>query len=112
MKIIKKYLFNGFEFCKNSLKQINISSIEIIDADSVIDNISFPKNIDDIKNGDVVNFKGKIKDIYLSKCSVLIEDDNLKANFEIKLNINLIKKIYQNSICTFINFKKQNNIFI
>ena len=107
----KIYLFNGFEFCKNSLKQINISSIEIIDADSVIDNISFPKNIDDIKNGDVVNFKGKIKDIYLSKCSVLIEDEYLKANFEIKLNINLIKKIYQNSICTFINFKKQ-SIFI
>ena len=108
----KIYLFNGFELCENSLKEINVSSIEVIDADSIIDNISFPKNIDNIKNGDIVNFKGKIKDIYLSKCSVLIEDENLKTNFEIKLNFELIKKIYQNSSCTFINFKKQSNIFI
>ena len=102
----KIYLFNGFECCKHSLKPINISSIEIIDIDNSIEKISFPKNVKDIKNGDIVNFQGKIKDIYLSKSSILIEDINLKINFEIKLNLILIKKIYQNSICTFINFKK------
>ena len=108
----KIYLFNGFECCKHSLKPINISSIEIIDIDNFIEKISFPKNVEDIKNGDIVNFQGKIKDIYLSKSSILIEDINLKINFEIKLSFILIKKIYQNSICTFINFKKQSNIFI
>ena len=108
----KIYLFNGFEYTQNALKPLNMSSIEAIDEDNVIEQIKFPKNIDDIKNCDVVNLRGVIKGIYLSKCSVLIEDINLKTNFKIKLNFNLIKKIYQNSICTFTNFKKQSNIFI
>ena len=108
----KIYLFNGFKYCGNHLKLINISSIDILDIDYNIMKISFPKNFEELKNGEIINIQGKIKDISLSKLSVLIEEINFKKNFEIYLNINLIRKIHQNNICTFTNFKKNNNVFI
>ena len=76
----KIYLFNGFNYSSinNSIKPINISSIEIVDINSDIENINF-------------------------------EEINTKINIEIKLNINLFKKINQNNICTFLNFQKSNN---
>ena len=108
----KIYLFNGFNYCNYSLKPINISTIEIIDKDSDVEKIILSKDFQTINNEENVNIQGKIKDIYLEKFSVLFEEQNTKNNIEIKLNINLIKKINPNSICTFINFKKRNNMLI
>ena len=104
----KIYLFNGFEYSpfNNILRSINISSIEIIDKDSEIENLIFPKNIQIIKNEEIVNIKGNIKEITLKDCSILIEENHSKENIEIQLNINLIKKINLNSECIFINFQK------
>ena len=105
----KIYLFNGFKYSriKNILLPINISSIEVLD----IDNIIISKNVQNTENLGIANFQGKIKDIYLKQFSVLIEEINLKTEIVVKLNINLIKKINLDSICTFINFKKKYNIF-
>ena len=104
----KIYLFNGFNCVNNSLKPINVSNIEIYDINSEI----ISENIKNIKNEEIVNIQGTIKDIYLKKCSVLIEELNSKNNVEIQLNINLIKKISSNNLCIFFNFRKRNDKFI
>ena len=109
----KIYLFNGFESSpyNNLLKPINISSIEIIDKDSEIEDIIFQKNIQIVKDNEIVNIKGNIKDISLKDCSLLVEEIYSKQIIEIQLNINLIKKINQNSECFFINFQNPENEF-
>ena len=108
----KIYLFNGFNYYKDSLKPINISSIEIIDKDSEIENYIISENIQNIQTDKIVNIQGNIKNILLNKCSLIIEELNTKNKFEIKLNHNLIKKINPNNKCTFINFQKKENFFI
>ena len=90
----------------NLLKPINISSIEILDKDSDIENIIL-KDISSAKNGEIINIKGTIKDVSLEKCSVLIEESHSKNINQINLNRNLFKKINHNNICTFVNFKKE-----
>ena len=109
----KIYLFNGFNYSSinNSIKPINISSIEIVDINSDIENINF-KDIEKVENNEIVNIKGKIIDVSLKNCYIIIEEINTKINVEIKLNINLFKKINQNNICTFLNFQKSNNKYI
>ena len=104
----KIYLFNGFNYdsINNSLIPINISSIEIIDKDSDIESIIL-KDINTEKNGEIMNIQGKIKEVSLKKCSVIIEESNSKNKVQINLNRNLLKKINHNNICTFINFKKE-----
>ena len=107
----KIYFFNGFNYNShnNSLKPVNISSIEILDKDSDIENITL-KDSFTAKNGEIINIKGTIKDVSLEKCSVIIEESHSKNINLINLNRNLFKKINQNDICTFINFKKENGI--
>ena len=107
----KIYFFNGFNYNShnNLLKPINISSIEILDKNSDIENIIF-KDILTAYNGEIINIKGTIKDVSLEKCSIIIEDCYSKNINQINLNRNLFKKINQNNICTFINFKKENGI--
>ena len=108
----KIYFFNGFNYDSNNniLKPINISSIEILDKNSDIESIIF-KDIFTAKNGEIINIRGTIKDASLEKCSVMIEESHSKNINIINLNRNLFKKINQNDICTFINFKKENGIF-
>ena len=104
----KIYLFNGFNYdsINNSLIPINISSIEIIDKDSDIESIIL-KDINTEKNGEIINIQGKIKEVSLKNCSVIIEESNSKNKVQINLNRNLLKKINHNNICTFVNFKKE-----
>ncbi len=108
----KIYFFNGFNYDSNNniLKPINVSSIEILDKDSDLESITF-KDIFTAKNGEIINIKGKIKEVSLEKCSVMIEESYSKNINIINLNRNLFKKINQNDICTFINFKRENGIF-
>ena len=82
----KIYFFNGFNYDSNNniLKPINVSSIEILDKDSDLESITF-KDIFTAKNGEIINIKGKIKEVSLEKCSVRIEESHSK-------NINLIKQ--------------------
>ena len=107
----KIYFFNGFNYnlINNSLTPINISSIEILDKDSDIENIIL-KEIIFAKDGEIINIQGTIKEVSLQKCYVIIEESKSKKNTQIYLNRNLFKKINQNNICTFINFKNENGI--
>ena len=107
----KIYFFNGFNYnsINNSLTPINISSIEILNKDSDIENIILKDNLT-TKDGEIINIQGTIKEVSLLKCSVIIEESNSKNNTQIYLNRNLFKKINQNNICTFINFKNENGI--
>jgi len=107
----KIYFFNGFNYnsINNSLTPINISSIEILNKDSDIENIVLKDNIT-TKDGEIINIQGTVKEVSLLKCYVVIEESNSKNNTQIYLNRNLFKKINQNNICTFINFKKENGI--
>ena len=109
----KIYLFNGFNYdsINNSLIPTNIPSIEIIDKDSDIESIIL-KDINTEKNGEIINIQGKIKEVSLKNCSVIIEESNSKNKVQINLNRNLLKKINHNNICTFVNFKKETGITI
>lgn len=104
----KIYFFNYFNYnsTNNSLTPINISSIEVLDKDSDIENIILKDIIID-KAGKIINIQRTIKNVSLGKCSVIIEESN-SNNTQIYLNRNLFKKINQNNICTFINFKNEN----
>ena len=75
----KIYLFNGFNYdsINNSLIPINISSIEILDKDSDIESIIL-KDINTEKNGEIINIQGKIIEVSLKKCFVIIEESNSK----------------------------------
>ena len=105
----KCYLFNGFDYFNNTLTPTNISSIEIIDENSIIEDIIFPKNINDYKKEDIINLKGFIKDLTIEKFLIKIEEFETKNLIELKLNLDLIKKINPNSLCEFIRLKKLNN---
>lgn len=105
----KCYLFNGFNFYNNTLISTNISSIEIIDQNSIIEDIKFPENINKCNNNDIINLKGNIIDLIIENFTVIIEDTITKNNIEIILNLDLVNKINPNSICQFIRFKKINN---
>lgn len=104
----KIYLFNGFNYdsINNSLISINVSSIEILEKDSDIESIIL-KDINTEKNGEIINIQGKIKEVSLKNCSVIIEESNSKNKVQINLNRNLFKKINHNNIYTFVNFKKE-----
>ena len=88
----KIYFFNGFNYnsINNSLTPINISSIEILDKDSDIENIIL-KDIITAKDGEIINIQGTIKEVSLRKFSVIIEESNSKNNTQIYLNRNLFK---------------------
>ena len=105
----KCYLFNGFDYFNNKLTPTNISSIEIIDENSNIEDIIFPKNVNNCKNGDIINLKGNIKDLKIEKFLIEIEELETKNLIKLKLNLDLIKKINPNSLCEFIRLKKLNN---
>ena len=105
----KCYLFNGFYYANNSLKQTNVSSIEIIERNSIIEDIKFPSNIDSYQNDEMINFKGNIKDLIIEKYIVIMEEFNTKNKIEIKLNYDLIRKINPGGLCEFISFKKISN---
>ena len=105
----KCYLFNGFYYIKNSLQQTNASTIEIIERDSIIEDIKFPSNINNIENNEIINLKGYIKDLIIEKYSVIVEEFNNKNKIEINLNYELIRKINPGGLCEFISFKKINN---
>ena len=107
----KIYLFNGFNYNSdnNFLTKTNISSIEIIDKNSCVENINFIENIEIIENNQIISFKGYIKDLEIETFTVLIEEINTKIQLKVNLNLYLIKKINQSYECQFINFKKENN---
>lgn len=105
----KFYLFNGFDYFNNTLTPTNISSIEIIDENSIIEDIIFPKNVNNCKNEDIINLKGNIIDLIIEKFTIKIEEFETKNLIELKLNLELIKKINPNSLCEFIRVKKINN---
>ena len=75
----KIYLFNGFNYNhkNNILTPINISSVEILDQDSDIEKIIY-KNSITAENGEIINIQGKIIEVSLKKCSVIIEESNSK----------------------------------
>ena len=105
----KLYLFNGFHYYNNTLYRTNISSIEVIDENSIIENIIFPKNINDIVNNQIINLEGNIKDLIIEEFSVIIEELNTLNKIKIRLDCHLIKKINPNGLCQFISFKKIDN---
>ena len=100
------YLFNGFYYNNKTLYATNFSSIEMIDQNSIIDNNYFPKDIDRIKIGEIVNLEGLIIDLNIVEFSVLIEELNSHEKVKLKLNYELIKKINPNRKCQFISVKK------
>jgi hypothetical protein len=73
----KLYLFNGFHYYNNTLYRTNISSIEVIDEDSIIEDIIFPMNINNILNNQIINLKGNIKDLIIEDFIVIIEELNI-----------------------------------
>lgn len=103
------YLFNGFNYEENKLIPINISSIEIVDENYICENFIFNENIFNIVNDSIINFKAEIKDIEMTTLVAEIEELNTKCIFNVKLNLDLIQKINQNSLCEFICFKKRND---
>ena len=105
----KCYLFNGFYYANNSLKQTNVSSIEIIERYSIIEDIKFPSNIDSNQKDEIINLKGNIKDLIIEKYIVIMEEFNTKNKIEMKLNYDLIRKINPGGLCEFISFKKISN---
>ena len=78
------------------LTKTNISSIEIIDKNSCVENISFVENIETIENNKIISFKGYIKDLKIENLAFLIDEFNNKKQLKINLNICLIKKINPN----------------
>ena len=108
----KIYLFNGFNYNskKNSLNKINISSIQIIDKKTFVENIEFIDNIENIENNKIINFKGNIKDLMIETFEVIIEETHTKKEIKANVNLNLIKKINPSYECQFINFKKVNDV--
>lgn len=100
------YLFNGFYYNNKTLYATNFSSIEMIDQNSISDNNYFPKDIDRIKIGKIVNLEGLIIDLNIVEFSVFIEELNSHEKVKLKLNYELIKKINPNRKCQFISVKK------
>lgn len=100
------YLFNGFYYNNKTLYATNFSSIEMIDQNSISDNNYFPKDIDRIKIGEIVNLEGLIIDLNIVEFSVFIEELNSHEKVKLKLNYELIKKINPNRKCQFISVKK------
>ena len=105
----KCYLFNGFTYYENTLHLTNISSIEIIDNNSIIEDIIFPLNINNIINNQIINLKGNIKDLIIEKYCITVEELNSHSEINIILNYDLIKKINPNNLCEFYSFKKIDN---
>ena len=91
----KIYLFNGFNYNpkNNTLTTINISSVEILNKDSDIEKIIY-KNSITAENGEIINIQGKIIEVSLKKCFVIIEESNSKNRqlyplFQIPKNMTL-----------------------
>ena len=109
----KIYLFNGFNYNSNNnlLTKTNMSSIEIIDKNSYVENINFVNNIETIENNKIISFKGYIKDLEIENLAVLIEEIDTKQELKVNLNLNLIKKLIQIMNANLLILKKSKIIF-
>ena len=106
----KIYLFNGFYYGNDKiLYASNYSSIEVIEENSIIENIDFPKDLDKIKNGEIVNLKGYIKDLNIVGFSVIMEEFISHEKIKIKIDYDLTKKINPNRECVFTDVKKESD---
>ena len=106
----KIYLFNGFYYGNDKiLYASNYSSIEVIEENSIIENIDFPKDLDKIKNGEIVNLKGHIKDLNIVGFSVIMEEFISHEKIKIKIDYDLTKKINPNRECVFTDVKKESD---
>ena len=103
----KIYIFKGYIYNKNKniFETTLVSSIE--EYSTCIDKIYNIKELKEIKEGMLVNFKSKIKSFNIKDTFLKIEDES-SNKYKVNVNYHLLKKISVDQECTFSNFTKIN----